>query len=73
MTNIGLSVVLLSIACSVAKMVPERSLYASPSNELTGAGSSAVPHASETPIFRKDPRSRMVSPKDISVMLLLIA
>jgi hypothetical protein len=73
MTNIGLSVVLLSIACSVAKMVPESNLYASPSTELTGAGSSAVPHASETSIFRKDPRSRMVSPKDFSVMLWLIA
>jgi hypothetical protein len=53
--------------------VPDNSLYGSASIGLIGAGSNAVPHASEISILMVDPRSRMLSPKATKVMLLAMA
>jgi len=73
MTNIGKLSLLFPPRLSAARMVPDNSLYGSASVGLIGAGSNAVPHASEISILVAGPRSRMVFPNAINVMLLEMA
>jgi hypothetical protein len=72
-TNMGGPPPPFLLSLSVARIAPDNNLNGSASIGLTGAGSNAVPQASEISTLMIAPRSRMVLPKAMKVMLFAIA